>query len=229
MFLHQSQPPGPFRAVLFDVDGTLIDTAELIADCLDRTCREHLKRTFPREAYYSLIGRPAMAHMEVLVGEPANGENADFLARMMVTAIDHYEEHASEEQPFPAALDTLSRLSEVGIRLGLVTSKTRFELNPTLERVPLQRYAQVIITADMTTRPKPFPDPVYLALQTLQIPAEQVLFVGDAPYDLQSGRAAGVRTGAATWGPHPRAVLEGERPDYLFESFSQILALCEAR
>jgi pyrophosphatase PpaX len=84
----------------------------------------------------------------------------------------------------------------------------------------------VVVTADQTTRPKPYPDPVYLALQTLQIPAEEVLFVGDSPYDLQSGRAAGVRTGAALWGPHPRALLEAEKPDYLFRGFPEIVRLC---
>ena len=222
MFLHSPiDPPGPFRAVLFDVDGTLIDTAELIADALEYACRRHLGRTHPREAYYALIGKPAMVQMEILGGDRA--------PEMMDTAIAYYEEHHEQEQAFPGALDTLARLSEVGIRLALVTSKTRIELNPTLERVPLQRYAFVIITADLTTRPKPFPDPVYLALQTLQIGAHEVLFVGDSPYDLQSGRAAGVSTGAATWGPHPRPTLEAEGPDYVFSSFRDVLAACGVR
>lgn len=214
-------PPGPYRAVLFDVDGTLIDTAELIADALEFACRRHLGRTHPRETYYALIGKPAIVQMEILGGDKA--------PEMMDTAIAYYEEHHEEEQPFAGALDTLARLKEVGIRLALVTSKTRYELNPTLERVPLQRYASVIVTADLTTRPKPYPDPVYLALQTLQIGAHESLFIGDSPYDLQSGRAAGVHTGAATWGPHPRAALEAEKPDHLFTSYREILTLCGVR
>lgn len=214
-------PPGPFRAVLFDVDGTLIDTAELIADALEHACRRHLGRTHPRDAYYALIGKPAIVQMEILGGDKA--------PEMMDTAVAYYEEHSEEEQPFPGALDTLARLKETGIRLALVTSKTRMEINPTLERVPLQRYASVIVTADLTTRPKPFPDPVYLALQTLEIGADASLFVGDSPYDLQSGRAAGVKTGAATWGPHPRATLDAERPDYVFHDFRGILAACGLR
>lgn len=212
-------PPGPFRAVLFDVDGTLIDTAELIADSLEYACRRHLGRTHPRETYYTLIGKPAIVQMEILGGDKA--------PEMMDTAVAYYERHHEDERPFTGALDTLARLAEVGIRLGLVTSKTRMELDPTLQRVPLNRYARVVVTADLTTRPKPLPDPVYLALQNLQIPAEQVLLVGDSPYDLQSGRAAGVRTGAAAWGPHPRAVLEAESPDYFFRTFREVLRACE--
>jgi pyrophosphatase PpaX len=214
-------PPGPFRAVLLDVDGTLIDTADLIADSLEYACRRHLGRTHPRELYYSLIGKPAIVQMEILGGAKA--------PEMMDTAVAYYEVHHEEEHPFPGALDTLAQLHEVGIRLALVTSKTRMELNPTLDRVPLQRYTRVIVTSDLTTRPKPMPDPVYLALQTLQISADETLFVGDSPYDLQSGRAAGVKTGAALWGPHPRATLEAERPDYLFSSFQGVLRACGLR
>ena len=223
MFLQPPlDPPGPFRAVLFDVDGTLIDTAELIADSLEYACRRHLGHAHPRETYYTLIGKPAIVQMQILGGEARAAE-------MMDTAVAYYEEHADEEQPFSGALDTLAQLREVGIRLALVTSKTRMELNPTLVRVPLQNYSSVIVTSDLTTRPKPYPDPVYLALQTLQIAAEEVLFVGDSPYDIQSGRAAKVRTGAAAWGPHPRGVLEAEGPDYVFSSFQEILRACGAR
>ena len=211
-------PPGPYRAVLFDVDGTLIDTAELLADSLEHACRRHLGRTHPREAYYALLGKPSLVQMELLGGDKA--------PEMSDTALAYYEAHADEERTFPGALDALARLKEVGVRLALVTSKTRAELNPTLERVPLQLYAAVIVTADMTTRPKPNPDPVYLALQTLQIGADHALFIGDSPYDLQAGRAAGVHTGAALWGPHPRAVLQAEKPDHVFTTFREILAAC---
>ena len=218
MFPVPSDPPGPFNAVLFDVDGTLIDSADLLADAMDYACQRHLGRSYPREEYYALIGKPGMAQMQLLGGDKA--------PEMFDTALAYYLAHLDEEQVFPGALDVLARLAEEGFKLGLVTSKTRLELNPTLERVPLQRYVRVIITADLTTRPKPYPDPVYLALQNLQIPAEEVLFVGDSPYDLRSGRAAGVKTGAATWGPHPAGVLQAEEPDYVFTTLREIPAAC---
>lgn len=222
MFLQPpSSPPGPYRAVLFDVDGTLIDTAELIADSLEYACRLHLGRTHSRETYYALIGKPAIVQMEILGGDRA--------PEMMDTAVEYYEVHHEQERPFPGALDTLARLREVGIRLALVTSKTRLELNPTLARVPLDNYTTVIVTSDLTTRPKPYPDPVYLALQNLQIGAGEVLFVGDSPYDIQCGRAAGVWTGAASWGPHSRAILEAERPHHVFTSFQDVLRACILR
>ncbi len=208
--------------MLFDVDGTLIDTADLIADALEETCRRHLGQTHSREHYYSLIGKPALVQMELL-GGPERAR------AMLETAVALYEDGAHRERLFPEALDTLAQLREVGIRVGLVTSKLRRELNPTLERIPLQRYAQVIVTSDMTTRPKPYPDPVYLALQTLELPAEHVVFIGDSPYDLQSGRAAGVRTAAATWGPHPRPTLEAESPDLMANSFRDLLRYCGLR
>src|SRR5215217_6630588 len=79
------EPFGPFRAVLFDVDGTLIDTAELIADALEYTCRRHLGVTHPREQYFALIGVPAMEQMRILGGDRAT--------EMFDTAVAYYEEH----------------------------------------------------------------------------------------------------------------------------------------
>lgn len=214
--------PGPYRAVLLDIDGTLIDTADLIADSLEHTCRVHLGKTHPRTDYYSLIGRPALVQMKLLGGEVR--ANA-----MLDTAIEFYESHQEQERAFTGALDLLAQLREVGIRLAFVTSKLRRELDPTLQRIPLHRYTSVIVTSEMTTRPKPFPDPVYLALQTLEIGAAETLFVGDSPYDLQSGAAAGVHTGAATWGPHPASRLEAENPTYMLRSFSELLRICRPR
>jgi phosphoglycolate phosphatase-like HAD superfamily hydrolase len=212
------KPPGPYRAVLFEMDGALMDTAELIADSLEYACQRHLGRIHPRETYYTLIGKPTLVQMEILGGDKA--------PEMMDTAVAYYEDHFEEEQPFPGALDSLARLKEVGIRLALVTSKTRMEINPTLARVPFQLYAAVIVTADLTTRPLPNPDPVYLALQTLQIGAGDSLLLGDSPYALQAGRAAGVHTGAATWGPHPRAVQEAEQPEFVFTGYRDVLTVC---
>lgn len=222
MYLEPPRPPaGPYRAVLFDVDGTLIDTAELIADSLEHACRVHLGRVHPREEYLALIGRPAMVQMQILGAEHA--------AEMFATAVAYYEEHAHRERPFPGALDALARLHEHGFRLALVTSKTRAELMPTLARYPLHPWVHAVVTADQTTRPKPWPDPVYLALQTLEVAAAEALFVGDSPYDVQAGRAAGVHTGAATWGPHRVEVLQAEAPRYLFRGFRGVLATCGIR
>ncbi len=215
------RPKGPFAAILFDVDGTLIDTAELIADSLEYTCRRHLGRTHPRTEYYSLIGRPALAQMEILGGDKA--------PEMVDTAIEYYFEHMEGERPFPGAIDLLAHFSEQGYRLGLVTSKTRRELAPTLRHIPIDRYVQVVVTAELTTRPKPNPDPVYLALQHLQVPAEHTLFIGDSPYDIQAGRSAGVKTAAATWGPHPLSNLQAEGPDYVLRDFRELRALCSER
>lgn len=211
-------PAGPFHAVLFDVDGTLIDTADLIIDSLDHACRTHLGRTYPRETYTSVIGIPAPAQLERLGGERG--------PEMLETALRFYENHLDRERLFAGALDLLAMLSEAGILLGLVTSKSRRELNPALARWPFHSWVRVIVTAELTSRHKPEPDPVYYALQTLRVPAERALFVGDSPFDLRAGRTAGVRTGAACWGPHPRAALQAEAPDYLFGAFPEIRRLC---
>jgi len=209
------------RAVLFDVDGTLVDTADLIADSLAFACGRFLGREYPRETYLGLIGRPVVAQMKTL----GAGERLD---EMVEAAIEYYERHAGREREFPGVLDTLARLAEHDVRLALVTSKQRRELEPTLERIPLQKYVYTIVTADDTLRPKPYPDPIYRALQLVEAPATQALFVGDSPYDMAAGRAAGVATAAALWGPHPRERLEPEAPTYWLERIEEALSLVMA-
>ncbi len=209
----------PIQAVLFDVDGTLIDTEELIAQSLAHACRLHLGREHPREEYLKLIGRPVAVQMEILGGPHA--------AEMIPAAMDYYEEHPELEREFGEAVDALRRIHAAGFKTGLVTSKVRMELEPTLERHGLHRYAPLVVTADQTPRPKPYPDPVLFALEQLGVEPAAALFVGDSPYDMAAGRDAGARTAAALWGPHSREALAVESPTYWLESPRDLLRVLD--
>ena len=116
----------------------------------------------------------------------------------------------------------------MGLAVALVTSKLRVELDPVLKRFPALAAVDAIVTADMTPRPKPAPDPVLAALAQLRVAPEEALFVGDSPYDLAAGRAAGVRTAAALWGPHPRERLAEEQPTYWLADVADLLPLVRA-
>ena len=94
-----------------------------------------------------------------------------------------------------------------------------------LEHVGLAGAFDAIVTFEETTRHKPLPDPVLLALERLALPASGALFVGDSPHDMHSGRAAGVRTAAAEWGPFSRAELAVAAPDYWMNSITQLPAI----
>ncbi|MBI3911461.1 MAG: HAD-IA family hydrolase [Armatimonadetes bacterium] len=210
-----TNPLVELRAVLFDVDGTLIDTADLVADSLAYASRQHLGRTLPREEYLRLVGRPLAVQARFL----APGHERQFVA----DAMRYYEEHADREKPFPGVLEALRAVRAAGLKTALVTSKVREELEKVLRRIPLDRYVDAIVTADITARPKPAPDPVLKAVELLGVRPEETLFIGDSPYDMASGWEAGARTAAALWGPHPRETLAKEKPTYWLEKPEDIV------
>lgn len=212
-----TDPHPPLRAVLLDVDGTLIDSADLVAHSLAHASAAVGAPVRSHAEYLALVGRPVAVQAAIV----APDRQEEFVA----AAIRYYEEHPEEEQPFPRGLETIAALRAMGLAVALVTSKLRRELDPVLGRCPALAAVDAIVTADTTRRPKPAPHPVLKALERLGVAPEEALFVGDSPYDLAAGRAAGVRTAAALWGPHPRERLAPEQPTYWLTDLADLLPL----
>src|SRR5436305_1106820 len=118
----------------------------------------------------------------------------------------------------------LMRLRDEGRRLGIVTSKLRTTVDIVLDQISYGPAFEVIVTAEDTARHKPDPDPILLALERMKVGPDAAIYVGDSPYDILAGRAAGVATGAATWGIHPRDDLLELWPDHVFDSPLQVVA-----
>ncbi len=116
-------------------------------------------------------------------------------------------------------------MREQGATLGIVTSKNRVATEHGLRHCALDRFFAVLVTSDDTTEHKPGPEPVLEALTQLDASAERAVFIGDSPYDCLAGKAAGVSTAAALWGPFSRETLEPHAPDYWLERPAQILQL----
>lgn len=203
--------PADWRAVLFDLDGTLANTVPLILSCYRHTMLTHLGRELPDQLWVPHIGRPLRATMGDFARDGAEAE------RMVVTYIEFQRRvHDEMTRCFPGALETLTALRTRGVRLGVVTSKGREMTGRTLGRCGLSEAIDVVVTADDVVVGKPDPEPVLRALAELQLEGkgDEVLFVGDSPHDVVAGRSGGVRTAAALWGPFTRAELEATRPDY---------------
>jgi pyrophosphatase PpaX len=116
----------------------------------------------------------------------------------------------------------LTDLARRGTRLGIVTSKPHGLARHGLELCGLDQHFEVLIGSDDVQRHKPDPAPVHAALAALGTPVEGALFVGDSPYDLQSGRRAGVHTGAALWGPFPLDLLREDDPTHELTTLPQV-------
>jgi pyrophosphatase PpaX len=208
---------------LFDLDGTLIDTIELILRSYRHTMRAHRGAVPPDEQWMQGLGTPLAVQFRRWSDDPAE------IAAMVATyrAYNH-EHHEALARPYPGVSDAVLRLRGNGTRLAVVTSKLRDGTRRGLRLAQLEAAFDAIVCADDVTHPKPHAEPVLTALQLLGVPAADAVFIGDARPDLLCGRAAGVRTAAALWGPFDRAHLADLEPDYWLERPADIVRLFAA-
>lgn len=199
------------QAILFDLDGTLIDSIGLLLACV--------RHTFE--------GRnPAPSDDEWIagIGTPLPKQLAEFASAEEIEALTNRyrsfqrEHHDRLTTAYDGVERTLAKLAERGHPMGVVTSKSNEMMLRGLRHTGIERYMSTLIGCDSCLIHKPDPYPVMLALKELGYEPEEALFVGDSPHDIQSGNAAGVTTVAALWGPFTREQLEPHKPDLYLEN-----------
>lgn len=215
------RPVTPWSAVLFDLDGTLADSVELILHCYRHTMETHLGRALPDERWLATIGTPLSEQLREF------GRSDDEAAAMLETYVSFQRTvHDGMVRSYPGVADVLDVYRDGGTPVGVVTSKRREMAVRTLECCGLDSYVQVLVGADDVERGKPDPEPVHAALDALGVePSRSVLFVGDSPFDVAAGKAAGIRTAGALWGPFEREALEEAGADHLLSSLGEMLTL----
>ena len=210
----------PIGAVLYDFDGTLADSTELIMQCYRHTMTTHLGECPPDEEWLSGFGTPLADQIARFARTP------DEMRAMMDTYRDHQNSILRTAlRPYPGTEEVLSELQRRGVPMAIVTSRMRRATLLGLDICGLTRHFEVIITPEDVRNAKPDPEPVLLALERLGVPAAEALFVGDSPHDVAAGRAAGTRTAGVLWGPFSRTTLEKAGPDYLLERQDEVLGL----
>lgn len=208
--------------MLYDFDGTLADTTELVMTCYRLTMEQHLGEVPPAEEWLRGFGTPLEVQMNRFARDPAHCEE------MIATYRLHQEEQAKNLiRPFSGVMQTLAELQNGGMEMAIVTSRHKESTLRALDICGLTDHFEVIVTPQDVTSPKPHPEPVLQALQRLGVDAAEAIFIGDSPHDIVSGREAGTQTAAALWGPFDRAVLEAERPTYLLEHPADVLNLLD--
>lgn len=211
-----------FRCLLWDIDGTLIDTTHLVAAGLDHVYRTFLGRTLPNDEIRALIGIPLSEQVRIFGDPAAHGLDA---AAMEAEFIRYWEAHRHEERIIPEVIETLIAGKQAGLPTALVTSKNHAEIANTLPRIGIAPYVDAIISADDVTRPKPDPEGVRLALRLLDAAPEETCFIGDTIHDLRAGQGGGVRRCAVTWGAAPRSLLLAENPELVCDNPADLAAL----
>ncbi len=209
------------HALLFDLDGTLLDSFGLLLDSMEYAFAG--RAVVPgRDAWSAGIGRPLRAQMREW--HVAEHELDAVVGRYRVWQDKHLE---SGTTLYAGAREAVAWAKTAGVALGVVTSKGRGMTTRSLLHVNLHTVFDVIVTADDTTHHKPHPEPVHHALNALGIPPDRALFVGDSIHDMDAGRAAGTETGAALWGPFSRAVLAPAQPTHWLQTLADVAPVME--
>jgi HAD superfamily hydrolase (TIGR01549 family) len=220
-----SLDPKEIACLLWDVDGTMVDTTELIVSSLDYIYRKYYHQTAPEAAIRGLIGTPLRKQIRFF-GDPADyGTTEEAVTQDF---IQYYEQNRDRERVLPEVTELVNAGFAKGIPTGLVTSKNREELSNTLPRLGIAGSVQVAVTADDVVHPKPAPEGILLALQRLDIPVNRRLnavYIGDTVHDMRAGGDAGVKTIAVTWGAATTEMLKAVSPTVICADFRQLHAL----
>ncbi|HKI99649.1 MAG TPA: HAD-IA family hydrolase [bacterium] len=207
------------RGVIFDLDGTLVDSFADIAAALNRTRARFDLPALPLEAVRAKVGSGSEYLVRELVPlPPAQAEAA------LQHYLASYEETALQEtRVYPGALEVLEHFR--GRPLAVVTNKPLHIARRVLQGLDLWERFRMVLGGDSLARRKPDPLPVRHVLACFALPAGRALLIGDGVHDVRAGRAAGVPIVAVTTGVEPRAVLEAERPTHVIDSLDELLTL----
>ena len=208
-----------YPVVLFDLDGTVIDSGGIILASMRHASHEVLGRVIADAELMQAVGGPGLeAQMAAL-----DPERVDEL----VSVYRAHNEPLHEELVCCAGMEhALEQLRADGRRLGLVTAKRRSTVELAFEHVPLGHLFETIVGGDETERHKPDPEPLLLAAERLGASPADTVYVGDSPFDIRAAKAAGMGSVAVTWGRiHDRSRLEREEPDAIVDTAKELLAV----
>jgi pyrophosphatase PpaX len=204
-----------YRAVVFDLDGTVVDSVELIVVSFQHAIRVVLGREASYEEAIANVGRPLLEQMAML--SPEHAEELVAVYREF-----NHREHDRMLTLYDGMLNLLHTLQLGGVRLGLVTSKSRFTTQMAFDLTGIESYFDEVVCADESPRNKPSPDPILLCLERLGVPPAEAAYVGDAPADIQAATAARVHAIGVTWGVFSEETLLAEKPDILVHTIPQL-------
>ena len=208
-----------FPVVLFDLDGTVVDSGAIILASMRHATREVLGRDYSDAELLQAVGGPGLeAQMHALA--------PDHVDRLVDVYRAHNEPLHDELEACAGMEDVLLRLHEEGRRLGVVTAKRRATVELAFASVPLGHLFETIVGGDETARHKPDPEPLLLAAERMGVDPQETAYVGDSPFDVRAAKAAGMLAVAVTWGRiHDRAKLEAEQPDTIVDTAEDLLGV----
>jgi pyrophosphatase PpaX len=205
------------RAVLFDLDGTLLDSFEFIYGAFEHAFALHGIESFDRTQIAGYMGGP----LEQVYAEMAPGCDAVALTEAHRT---FQSENIRLVTLFPHTIEVLEELKKRNMKIAAITTRSLRTSVKSLEAVGIEHYFDLILSAEDVTRHKPHPEPILKALEFLQVKPEEAIMVGDTTADIMAGKNAGIKTVAALYGFGGEGLLSLD-PDYSIRELKELLGL----
>lgn len=208
-----------YKTLLFDLDGTIIDTNELIINSFLYTLEQFYPGRYTRESLIPHMGKPLYEQL-ALLGE-------EKLASKMVEIYREHNIRTHNElvREFPNIKKVLTELHSLGATLGVVTTKMIITTQMGLKLFGLDSLMSTVVTYEDTELHKPAPDPVLLAMDRLDADPETTLMVGDSQYDIQAAQNAGIMAIGVAWSIKGPEFLKEYNPDYLIEDIHELIPI----
>lgn len=218
------------QAVLFDLDGTLVDSVPgihqaldlALSECIDSGCSETETRHWVGNGPQVLVRRALQTRLE---HEPDDATVQSVLAAFS----GYYQRTVYQGDCYPGVTNGLTQLRESGLQLACITNKPSEFTTPYLQHLGLADYFETVICADQVSQPKPHPESLQLACQRLGVTPLQAVMVGDSINDLQPARALNMPGVAVSYGYHQGEDLSAQRPCLIADQFRQVTAWLLAR
>lgn len=215
--------PSRYDLVVLDLDGTLVDSQDILVGLVNETLVAHRQLPAPPRAVAATIGLPLEEVFRCVV--PSVGDET------IAILCSAYREQADDEafvrqfRLYEGVAETLAELSAAGVRLGLATSKGRQTTLDILNHCGIASYFDVVLGGDCVERGKPHPEMLLQMRALCGTAPQRTLMVGDTSFDIRMGQAAGVATCAVTYGMHALSALRALEPSFLIDTFTQLATL----
>lgn len=211
-----------YAGYLFDLDGTLIDTAPDLCRALNHALAAFGHAPVQLAQARNWVGQGAQASLQRALAH--QGASADDLDAMLASFLDYYRRHIADlSAPFPGVEEALQALAERGTKLAVVTNKREALTKALLEELGFGHHFQAVVGGDSTAHPKPAADPALAALAALQVPPADALFVGDSQADVGCARAAGCAVLCVAYGYRQGLTAADLGADAVIESFLELI------
>ena len=212
----------PLKAVLFDLDGTLVDSVKDIAEAVNFTREHYGQDCLPDAAVTVFVGNGVYN----LLGKSLATEDQTKIQEAYEIFQGYYRAHcANHTKPFPGAVELLNTLKTKNIKMGVVSNKPQEFTDSVLKQLNLASYFEVAFGPESTTNRKPHPEPLLTALQRLGAQPQEAVMVGDSIVDIHAAQAVPMRVAVLTHGYNSRETLSAAKPDWIVDSLSDLIKI----